>query len=352
MLQSIATAVKDRGWAFAAVFPADAQRHQWFEEMRATGVELHVVSDSRPRSLVSWLTQELGDRDERTLLHTHFSTFDIASVVAARIHRSTPVVWHLHSALRSEPATVAKNFVRFALFGRLAARIVCVGPEIRDKALTRLAPARRTQLLENGIALERFAPVTPAERSAARERLALPADAQVLLLFGWDWDVKGGPLLIEALAKLRDRQRQVTAVIVGSATAARAAADEAGCGDSIRCLPPQDDPRALYAAADVFVAASPAEGMPFSLLEALACGTPVVASDIVSHRYVGADLPACTLASRLASAFAAALAQELDADPRERQARLRATRAIIERERSLSTWSARVMDLYDEILSL
>ena len=58
---------------------------------------------------------------------------------------------------------------------------------------------------------------------------------------------------------------------------------------AVRGLPATESVTDLYGAADVFVAASVAEGTPFSVLESLACGTPVVASDIAGHRFAAAE---------------------------------------------------------------
>ena len=56
--------------------------------------------------------------------------------------------------------------------------------------------------------------------------------------------------------------------------------DALGCAGSIHLLGHRDDIDALYVAADLFVSSSAWEGMPLSILEAMAAGLPVVATDV------------------------------------------------------------------------
>jgi glycosyltransferase involved in cell wall biosynthesis len=171
----------------------------------------------------------------------------------------------------------------------------------------------------------------------------------VLVSFVWDWERKGGPLFLDAVAALRARRPDVVAVpvVLGEGLEALNAeyADDAG----VRPVAASEDVRPLYAAADVFVTASRAEGMPFAMLEALACGTPVVASDIPSHSFVGDDLPARRLAARETFAFAAAIEAELDDTANDRAARVTSTRTRLEERFSLSGWCERLTEIYAEL---
>jgi glycosyltransferase involved in cell wall biosynthesis len=349
MLQAMCMAVEARGWSFESVFARGADQHPWFVQMRSRGMAVEVAPSAGIGPTALWLQRKLGRR-RTAILHTHFSTFDIAGTVAARLRSHAAAVWHLHSPLLQDPKVVATNLLRFGLAGRMTDRLLCVGPEIYDKALARAAPANRTQLLGNGVDVVRFAPAPPAAQAAARERLKLTGSPPVLLLYAWDWERKGGPLFVETVAELRRRGRDALGVIVGSEGAAREAARRAGCEDAIRCLPPRDDTGELYAAADVFVAASTAEGMPFSVLEALSSGVPVVASEIASHAYVARGLPGCRLAAREPGAFADALEGVLGQEPGDQRAAAHASRQTIVRDRSLDRWAQDVMAVYDEVL--
>ncbi|MBV8987379.1 MAG: glycosyltransferase family 4 protein [Solirubrobacterales bacterium] len=243
-----------------------------------------------------------------------------------------------------------KNLVRFGAVGRLVDRILCVGPEIRDKAIARLAPAGRTQLFANAIDVTRFRPREGRDRALARAWLDLPDKTPTLLIFAWNWNVKGGSLLLEAVRELRSQGRDVLAVVVGSEAECRAEAKRLELESSIRSVAPIDDPRVLYAAADIFVAPSSAEGMPWAVLEALSCGIPVIASEISAHQYLGRSLPACRVVPLSTLTFSNAIATELDAAPGPRRVRLQESRTQIEREYSLGQWSTRLIDMYEQLL--
>lgn len=351
MLEAARVAVEARGWSYEAVFSDGVERHQWHSEMRARGVRTRVAPQMGVRAKTAWVRRLLDEDAGPTMLHTHFSWWDIPVALAAGPRGEAAVIWHLHTHLPHGIRGRARNLLRFVLARRFVDRIVCVAPEIRDRAVARLAPSGRTQVVPNGIDAARFASVAAAEGAQARARLGLPAGCTVVLMFAWHWETKGGPLLLETLQQLRRRGREVHAVVVGSENRARVAAVRLGLDDLVHPIQPVEDARTLYGAADIFIAASFSEGMPFALLEAVACGTPVVASDIPGHRFAGAALPACRLVSRLPVAFADGISEELSTGAQERARRVAQSRAIVERDFSLEQWSQRLLALYDDVLA-
>jgi glycosyltransferase involved in cell wall biosynthesis len=350
MLAASRDAVEAHGWSFGAVFTSGVERYEWYAALCASGVKTLVAPTMGLRAATGWVRSLLRDQTAPTLLHTAFSRWDVPAALAAR-RRDAAVVWHLHSPLHEEPVARLRNVVRFGAIARNVDRILCVSPEIRDKAVGRMAPADRTELFPNAIDVDRFLPIEEGARSAARSRLDLPPEIVVLLLFGWDWERKGGTLLIETVQELRRRGRDVLAIVVGSEPQAREAAQQHGVASAIRTMQPFGDSRVLYAVADLFISASTAEGMPFSVLEALSCGTPVVASDIPSHRYVARNLPACRLAERTAAEFSDAIEIELDVPAENRRARLEQSRRQIELHHSLVHWSDRLIATYSQVLA-
>ncbi len=137
------------------------------------------------------------------------------------------------------------------------------------------------------------APSSGADRSADRDflrrTLKLDADAQIVLFVGRLTAGKRVPLLVEAVALLRDRRPATHAVIVGDdsepagrveAGACRALAQRLHVADRVHLVGQLDDDELASACrgADALATASLHEGFGAPVLEAMACGLPVVAS--------------------------------------------------------------------------
>jgi len=131
----------------------------------------------------------------------------------------------------------------------------------------------------------------PGDRAQARRALAIEPDGPLLLFAGRLQALKGADLAIEALAALSRRGRNHRLVIVGGPSGSDGATYEALLHDRVRELSMQSrvtfvqpQPHELlstfYRAADVCIVPSRAESFGLVALEASACGTPVVASDV------------------------------------------------------------------------
>ncbi len=133
--------------------------------------------------------------------------------------------------------------------------------------------------LRNGVDLERFA---PEPRDAARQRLGLPVHGRLMLSVGHLIDRKGHFIAIDALALL---PAEVSLAIAGTGPDRQALekrAEQLGLRHRVRFVGvvPQAELKWWYSAADVLALCSSREGWANVLLEALACGTPVIATDI------------------------------------------------------------------------
>jgi glycosyltransferase involved in cell wall biosynthesis len=131
-------------------------------------------------------------------------------------------------------------------------------------------------VLRNGVDLQTF---QPGDRDAARRALGL--DGPTLLSVGHLIERKGHDIAIGALQHLTG-YRLLIAGDGPERTRLESLASRLGVSDRVRFLAtiPHADLRHTYAAADALVLASSREGWPNVLLEAMACGTPVVASAI------------------------------------------------------------------------
>ncbi|MGZ5927283.1 MAG: glycosyltransferase family 4 protein [Rhizomicrobium sp.] len=160
--------------------------------------------------------------------------------------------------------------------GKQASALITVCEDLRHRLVELGEAPSRVVTLRNGVDLARF---SPGDRDAARKRLGL--DGFTLLSVGSLIPRKGHELIIAALADLPD-----TRLLIAGSGPMRAelerVAEEKGVASRVRFLGEiaHDALTDAYRAADIFVLASSREGWANVLLEAMACGTPVVATNV------------------------------------------------------------------------
>lgn len=140
------------------------------------------------------------------------------------------------------------------------------------------ADPAKLHTLRNGVDLERFRPV---DRTLARQQLGLPADQRIFISVGHLVERKGHHIAIEAMVKLSES----LLLIAGAGPELgrlEQLATQLGVDDRVRFLGQiaNDQLCNWYSAADVLFLCSSREGWANVLLESMACGTPVVATNI------------------------------------------------------------------------
>jgi mannosyltransferase len=148
---------------------------------------------------------------------------------------------------------------------------------------------RPSTVILHGIDLTDFTPVTRAERSALRERLGLP-DGTMIGCFGRIRKQKGTGVFVDAFIELAKTNADITAVVLGRALPKDQAFLEDlkvkidAAGLTARVFFPDEVPvdqiADWYRALDLYVAPQRWEGFGLTPLEAMACGIPVVATDV------------------------------------------------------------------------
>ena len=321
VLVAIFAAARERGWALDAVFPATVEDAPWVDDLRAAGVEVHFCPLVGRRARSRWLRERFGAERGPTLVHTHFTGWDVPAVSAFGRRRDAAIVWHLHTTLGTSFGAKARNALKFATLGRRVAAMLCPAGNIAADARARLAPRGKVHFVPSAVRLESFPLLDVEERRAARARLDIPADATVLLHFGWHWYLKGGDIFLATVAELRSRGVEGLLGIERGGDDAGPEIAALGLGDVVRIQPMVPDSRALFAVADVLVTSSRSEGMAYAVLESLCSGTPVVATDIPGHAYIGEHAAACRIVSqdpaRIADGILATLARPPEEAARE-----------------------------------
>ena len=173
-----------------------------------------------------------------------------------------------------------------------ADKVVAVSSALREVAVELGARHEDAILIGNGIDLDKFHPLPRAE---ARVRLGIPDDARVLVSVGGLVERKGFHRVIECLPDLLGSHPKLMLLIVGAAgpegdysRQLRQMVDALGLQSQVRFLGglPPHELKVPLSAADVFVLATRYEGWANVFLEAMACGLPVVSTQVGGNAQV------------------------------------------------------------------
>jgi UDP-glucose:(heptosyl)LPS alpha-1,3-glucosyltransferase len=139
--------------------------------------------------------------------------------------------------------------------------------------------AERIRIVHNGVDTEQFSPERRAAvRAAARARLGLSATTVVALAVAQNFALKGVPTLLRAIGRLRAAHPELHLVVVGGKRLGRwrQFARRVGAGSAVTFVGPVEDTLSYYAAADLCVHPTLYDTCSLVVLEAAACGVPVI----------------------------------------------------------------------------
>jgi len=240
--------------------------------------------------------------------------------------------------LQMQPRLIAAGVDRYIAVSRALADQLC-----NDFGI----PASKVLVVHNGIP---FAPFNRAANSLLRATLERRTAQPIVLMVGrLDDKQKGQRYLIEAAAQVPEAMF----VLAGEGpdrAALEAQARALGVDNRVLFLGYREDIPDLLACCDVFVLPSLFEGLPLSILEAMAAGKPVIASaiggndEVIAHGENGLLVPQAD-PDALAGAIRAVLS-----DPALARRLAEAGRARVQREFAVETMVESVTRVYDEIV--
>jgi glycosyltransferase involved in cell wall biosynthesis len=236
-----------------------------------------------------WPVARLRRRRAVDLIDAHFTHPEgIAAALLGKTLGIPVMITMRGSELRYQRQRFKRFWMAWAL--RRADRVVTVSEGLRVLAIELGAAAAAVRTVPNGINHDIF---FRRDREACRRIRHIPKAARLILSAGDLARIKGHHRVIEALRSLVDAGLPAYLLIAGGvgrsgqyAAALRARVAELGLEDRVRFagMASQDTLAELMCAADVFCLASASEGWPNVVNEALACGTPVVATDVGAVR--------------------------------------------------------------------
>jgi glycosyltransferase involved in cell wall biosynthesis len=212
------------------------------------------------------------------ILHVHHLAFLRPILPAARLAGIRRVVCTEHSKEEYRGIPLLMRAAR-SLPLKVEALTV-VADDIRDfYVATAGIPRRRVTVIRNGVDTQRFRP--GPRTGALNELIAGHPGRKVVIAVGRLADAKDYPSLLAAIATLGDVE--LTCIIVGGGelhASITAEIARRGLEDQVILAGTRTDVESLLPGTDAYVLSSKHEGLPISLMEAMACGLPVVATRV------------------------------------------------------------------------
>ena len=234
----------------------------------------------------------------------------------------------------------------------------CYEGQAHDLAqrILRVTPRCRVRGIPNGVDTDRFAPGGVDDLDEECVRLRAGASAVVAIL-GHISDVKGYPTFIEAAARIVQDRSDTRFLAIGGETvqdgdrkALEGRIRELGLQDRFQFVGFRSDVPKLLRAVDVVALPSTQEGFPLAVLEAMACGKPVIATAVGGvAEAIDDGVTGLLIQPGRPEMLASALLQLLN-DPPARTQMGHQARARVERLFSARIFAQRVQALYDELL--
>jgi glycosyltransferase involved in cell wall biosynthesis len=231
---------------------------------------------------------EILGRYRVDILHTHGSSAVGYGLAAARLAR---VPRRVHTGYGDGAGPVRLGFLRGV------DRFTAASEEAADGlAMAWRVPREDVQVIAAGVDTERFRPA--ADREPLRRSLGLDPETVVVGFVGRLEQARGLETLVELVKQLVDHGCDARCLMVGEGPAEdllRRCAEARQIASRVVLVGFRVDVTAMLAAMDLFVMPQPTPGPPMALLEAMACGLPVVAvgsSQIVRDGETGLLVPA------------------------------------------------------------
>jgi len=325
--------------AICSTRPAGSLKQLLGPEVRLFELQRRKGNDPR----LVWTLYRLFRRERPDIVHTHGWGTLLEGLLAARLAQVPVVVHGEHGTLQLRGY---QRWLQLHAWSQ-ADRVLSVSGRLAERMSREVAfPLEAIHAIRNGVDLSRFGRVTRAD---ARRALGIDAGSLVIGTVGRLVPVKDQGTLVDALAILHGERLRATLLIAGEGPSRDSIAFRAsalGLQQHVRLLGHRADIEQVLPAFDVFALPSVSEGLSNTILEAMACHLPVVATrvggadELVIEGSTGLLVPA-----RSPVRLAAALSHLLR-DQDRRAAMGAAGRLRAENEFSLSTMLARYEALY------
>ena len=213
------------------------------------------------------------------ILHTHLYRANTPGRIAGLLARVPVMVANEHN-IDSWKTSSQKRMDRF--LARFTSKIIVVSEKVKDFYIREVGiPENKIIVIYNGIDLARFS--LGVDLRKKRRELGIPEGVRIVGSVGRLHPQKDFFTFLKAARIVSERVPRVHFLIIGGGPLRRELEDFArmmGLEERVSFLGERKDVEKIYPLMDVFVLSSIREGFPISVLEAMACGIPVVATSV------------------------------------------------------------------------
>jgi Glycosyltransferase len=212
------------------------------------------------------------------LLHCHLPVAGVVGRLAARLS-GIPVVYTEHSVMEQyHPWTRRMNLLTW----KMQDYVIAVSKQVSASIAANAGSRVPVQVVQNGIPVDRFIR-SPEDAKRIRVELNIPENAVVVGTVAVFRPVKDLNGWLKAARIIKDQHKNAHFLMVGDGPlfkVIRSTATELGLDDAVHFVGLQQNVSPYFSAMDVYASSSQLEGLPLSLLEAMAMNLPVVATAV------------------------------------------------------------------------
>ena len=247
--------------------------------------DVRLCQDKNGLMEIAWDIRRYCKKKKIDIVHTHGWGTLFVGVLGARLAR-VAVINGEHGVLYDE--TFKRRFAQYLLFNNVNANLSVSEDLIKDIAAKFSIKKSLFKTIHNGIDLNKFFVDSQSAFQKKRE-LGINQDTFIVGTVGRLDPIKHFHTLISAFAKFRHTQPNISAklIIVGDGIERQKLqqlSDDFSISEDILLLGHRDDIPALLNMMDIFVLTSESEGLSNTIMEAMACGAPVLATDVGGNR--------------------------------------------------------------------
>lgn len=291
---------------------------------------------------------ELVYRERFDLIQAYLAYSNVIGALAGWL-TGTPVIGSLRSTSDSPQEYSRKREILDNLALRyFCKRVLANGYAVAEAGHKRLGDIK-IDVIPNAVDL--IGPLSQEERQALRQEIVGDLKGPIILSVGRMDYRKGFPELINGFAKICSEYPSAALVIAGGGglfDTLMAQIAEMNLEDRIILLGSRDDVPRLLGIADIYVNSSNSEGMPVSVLEAMAAGLPVIATTVGDTPYVVQPGTGILIPPSDPDQIAHALKRLLDS-PEERFTLGDLARQHIATHHGLQAWTNQILELYSQV---